>query len=458
MSAPKGGSPTTVIQRITSFFQDIIPLPNTLGDAWQGGDASEAVREGNLSSQTAGASVRIAFRNLAPVPLLLCWISENGDLHHFYNLNPSTSTSIMDGAASPTIIMEGDHIEHSCGGHSFCLAYLPRDQRKEAQRLKSLPDVSAVVAGYRPFRNCKPNQIHLVTIEQKHRSENTNDDKDCCGGPLISRLRNRRGKFTFVQDQDTVDADSEDSEWIVDAKLAKIDPTPWDTSTKVYELRMLGSWPVYAEPNWFNGDTRLEKRLANDLREASKVLPTHAVEYLRRNCPIWVNSCIKYGPKACPIKGRGCCYHPDKQWLIENGLSERKHKCIEINDGPGYKDNVEMWGPGGLLVHELCHAYHHRMLPDGYNNKEILSCYKQAMKEKLYEKVKVHGPQGPEAKAYACSNDKEYFAELSTAFLGCKDGSKEYNKWYPFNREQLRDHDPRAYKLLSRLWREDLLQ
>jgi hypothetical protein len=93
------------------------------------------------------------------------------------------------------------------------------------------------------------------------------------------------------------------------------------------------------------------------------------------------------------------------------------------------------------------------MLRDGYKNKEIEECYNSAMKEGLYESVKVHGPQGPLAKAYACSNCMEYFAELSTAFLGGVDKNEEFNKWYPFNRQQIKEHDPRAYKLLSRVWK-----
>jgi hypothetical protein len=139
--------------------------------------------------------------------------------------------------------------------------------------------------------------------------------------------------------------------------------------------------------------------------------------------------------------------------LVENGLCADKHKCIEINDGPGYTKHIDLWGPGGLMVHELSHAYHHRMLLDGYENKDIEECYNAAMREGLYDCVKVRGSQGPEAKAYACTNCMEYFAELSTAFLGGTDKEKEFNKWFPFNRYQLKEHDPRAYKLLSRLWK-----
>jgi hypothetical protein len=52
-------------------------------------------------------------------------------------------------------------------------------------------------------------------------------------------------------------------------------------------------------------------------------------------------------------------------------------------------------------------------------NQEIHECYYEAaMKEKLHACVEGHGPQGPTAKAYACANEMEYWAELSTAFLG----------------------------------------
>jgi hypothetical protein len=71
----------------------------------------------------------------------------------------------------------------------------------------------------------------------------------------------------------------------------------------------------------------------------------------------------------------------------------------------------------------------------------------------LYNCVQVHGPQGPECKAHACTNPMEYFAELSVAFLGGLDDTLEHNKWFPFNIiSQLREHDPRAFDLLCRMW------
>jgi hypothetical protein len=58
------------------------------------------------------------------------------------------------------------------------------------------------------------------------------------------------------------------------------------------------------------------------------------------------------------------------------------------------------------------------MVPGGYANPEIEKCYEMAMRDGLYNCVEVHaGTQGPKARAYACENAMEYFAELSVAFL-----------------------------------------
>ena len=45
--------------------------------------------------------------------------------------------------------------------------------------------------------------------------------------------------------------------------------------------------------------------------------------------------------------------------------------------------------------------------------------YTQAMSKGLYHAVNVHGPQGRQgtAKAYACTNCMEFFAEISTAYM-----------------------------------------
>lgn len=83
------------------------------------------------------------------------------------------------------------------------------------------------------------------------------------------------------------------------------------------------------------------------------------------------------------------------------------------------------------------------------------------MKTKLYDCVTVHGPQGVRAdgsrataKAYACTNCMEFFAELSVAYHYCLDDRAEYNKWFPHNRCQLLAHDPASFAVLDKVWKQ----
>lgn len=399
--APPGGSHFG--ERLFSFLQKIIVPSKPLGDLWEGSGASNAHRKGDLRTSQNGKPLRIAFRNLSPVPLLLCWIADNGELRHFYELSPSLSSSVIDDSKNEVQVSLGDHIEHTVGGHAFCFAYVPEDQIEEVRKSKSLKDNSKfIVGGYRAFEKCEANSIHLVSIRRRAVEES------CCQPGFL-----RKRKLTKVESSDqSEESPLSEEDWLVQAKLAEVEPTPYDTTKKFYERKLLGGWPCYLEPDWNNGDKNLEKQLAQDLENAAKFLPDHARNYLQTNCPIWVNKSIQYGPQVCPVRARGCCYHPGKEWLRENGLCEDKHLCVEINCAPSYTNDLSLWGPGGVMLHELSHAFHHRMLPGGYGNKEIKECYKSAMKEGLYDCVRVHGAQGPETKAYACSNCMEYFAEL----------------------------------------------
>lgn len=89
-----------------------------------------------------------------------------------------------------------------------------------------------------------------------------------------------------------------------------------------------------------------------------------------------------------------------------------------------------------------------------------MQAYNTAMKARLYDCVRVHGPQGLAAdgvtpitaKAYACTNCMEFFAELSVAYHWGLDEATEYNKWFPFNRAQLLLHDPATTKVLQAEW------
>ena len=512
-------SSSSFFKPMTSFFQEhtgIILSRPVIGDIWQAEEAADAfddgkirslsfglldkddgeeedvkykddddndddnaVDEDNSSSSSSSSSngnemLGILFRNDSPVnTLLLCWVSENGDLHHFYRLPPST-TAVKDD----TIIDIGNgHMEYTNHGDAFCVAYVENEEDiKKIQKSKSLFGHDnkvpvTVIAGYRSFARSSSSsgkdrdrqQFQMVTISHRQPLRRSLRPPRWCLG------KRRKAPHKDSDDDDDDDDDDNDGNgcdgerlldpkgWSLTARCVRFDSTPIDTTTKIYDDRLISGWPCRVEPTCFDDGKISEQKLERDIAAAAILLPPHARKYLKSHCKIWVNKSLSWGPKSCPVKGRGCCYHPSKEWLLQNGLCGDKHKCVEINDAPFYRTDCDLWGVGGVMLHELSHAYHHGMLQDGYSNKEIQHCYDLAMKEGLYDCVRVHGSQGPEAEAYACTNSMEYFAELSTAFLGgTDDGKTEYNKWFPFNRKELAKHDPRAHALLSRLWKVDV--
>jgi hypothetical protein len=130
---------------------------------------------------------------------------------------------------------------------------------------------------------------------------------------------------------------------------------------------------------------------------------------------------------------------------------------IEIYSASDYLETRRLWGTGGLLLHELSHAFHNKHCPQGFACPEILEAFNKAMRDRKYESVcyRTFAPnrktpsacQGakpdparerdkPEmtlsqhlppqdaralcrrtAKHYACADCMEFFAELSVAYL-----------------------------------------
>jgi len=115
-------------------------------------------------------------------------------------------------------------------------------------------------------------------------------------------------------------------------------------------------------------------------------------------------------------------------------------KCIEITNVSIFPfENRRM---PYLLLHELAHAYHDRVL--GFDQPEIRRAFQHAENSGSYDKVKrFNGKSIVIDKAYAMSNHKEYFAELSEAYFG-------KNDFFPFNRDELKAHDPTGFKVLKK--------
>jgi hypothetical protein len=395
-----------------------------------------------------GDDVKICFRNLGTEDLVVCWVDEKGRPHHFYALEP---TSVLPG----TDVTSDDAIEHSHAGHAFVVASASSQRDTESIRKSKRLAGANLVGGVRP-----KDGADFVLVEIHPRPE-PNVGGGCCGAFL------RRGKANSSNNNKKKDSrnnggssaagfdDGADiagaAEYDMVVQRGTVDPTPLDTTGKRYVETTLGGWPVRLDAKLKKGDRRL-RPLEKDLKALGQRLPPAARDLLRESTPLWINDTYWYGPKACPIQAKACCFHPHVEWLRENGCNPKKAECVEVYDLDDYNDSRYHWLAGGVMLHEYSHAYHFKFLDGGYDNAQIEACYAAAMQERLYDRVGVHGAQGPTARAYASKDPMEYFAELSTAFLGGIDPNQEYNKWFPYNRKQVAEHDPNAYEMLKDVW------
>jgi arylsulfatase A-like enzyme len=221
------------------------------------------------------------------------------------------------------------------------------------------------------------------------------------------------------------------------------------------ELRASGD-PRYAEPNhttfkvsgWTihlhdqlvadssRATNRMLELLHGQLQRVVDVIPEPALTHLRE-IPIWINP---------PYEGkRGTAeYHPDVGWLKKNDRNPAMGRAIEITNVSNFPfENRRM---PYVLLHELAHGFHDRILQNGYANSEIRTAYERARDSGSYDEVaRFTGIKTIKDKAYGMSNPMEYFAESTEAYFG-------RNDFFPFTRPELKQHDPWMHDLVQKLW------
>jgi len=134
-------------------------------------------------------------------------------------------------------------------------------------------------------------------------------------------------------------------------------------------------------------------------------------------------------------------YHPEADWLRENGYSTDLVKCVHI---PVVGDLVTARNINQqpmVLLHELAHAYHDQVL--GFEEPRILKAYEAY-------KRSGHGDQallydGTRTKHYGLTDQKEFFAEMTEAYFGMDD-------FFPFNRAELMTAEPEIFELMQAIW------
>ncbi|NRB43605.1 MAG: hypothetical protein HRU47_02250 [Verrucomicrobiales bacterium] len=211
-----------------------------------------------------------------------------------------------------------------------------------------------------------------------------------------------------------------------------------------YEKIQVMGWNLYIEKS-ISKDKALNDVILKEVREGIKrfikIVPPDAIKFLQ-TIPIWASNEPTYPMRK---NERGVIpFHRDKTWLRDHDLNPHMAPGVHIiNPRAALLDHkIFEWGPMTML-HELAHAYHNVKL--GLSNPDIRSAYGSAMARGLYLKVPDRKFKNKKVKAYAASNKEEYFAEVTEAYFG-------KNDWFPHNRKELKEYDPKAYLMVEKVW------
>lgn len=186
------------------------------------------------------------------------------------------------------------------------------------------------------------------------------------------------------------------------------------------------------------GTEKALRLLRVQLQEIVRVVPSPALARLRE-VTLW------FSPEYSGVRPTAE-YHPGIDWLRENGRNEAMVKGVEFTNVRKFESETKRMP--NFTLHELAHAYHDRVLADGFQNSEVKAAFNRAKSSGSYDKVERWfgdgRPNAPE-RAYALSNPMEFFAESTEAFFS-------RNDFFPFTRDELKRHDPETDRLLYRLW------
>ena len=218
------------------------------------------------------------------------------------------------------------------------------------------------------------------------------------------------------------------------------DPKPSKDFTPRFDpvAQDIEGWTVWVEPMLLPGGEQEEeggralKMLANHLQRVAILVPEPALAKLR-TCEIWLE--YKH-PELGNMQ-----YHPDEEWLMENGYDKRLAKKVHITHTGELLSRQEMLKHPAVILHELAHAYHDQVL--SFDHAGILGAYEAAMEKGNYEEVLLY--DGRTVEHYATTNQMEYFAEATEAYF-------YRNDFFPFVAAELQIHDPRIFQVLQEVW------
>lgn len=206
-----------------------------------------------------------------------------------------------------------------------------------------------------------------------------------------------------------------------------------------YEVSNLEGWTVYTSRALLEKEASLTaeaiKLLRGQLEEIVKLVPAAAVTELRK-VPLYLSP-------EYPGVGPRAEYHPDAGWLKDNGRNTDMAKAVEFTNVRTFE--AELRRMPNFALHELAHAFHDRFL--SFEEPRITHAFVRAEASGKYNSVDRKDSEGRVSKdqAYAMTNHKEFFAELTESFFVSND-------FYPFDSKELKAFDPESWAVIKEVW------
>ncbi|MCV6622155.1 MAG: hypothetical protein OIF51_10445 [Cellvibrionaceae bacterium] len=129
------------------------------------------------------------------------------------------------------------------------------------------------------------------------------------------------------------------------------------------------------------------------------------------------------------------------QWYFRKGnsVSPRFNDSVVVRSAKDYVKYTDLKA-AQFAVHELSHAYYNYHWKQLY--RPVKKAFRNATMKRLYENVKHQNGQVIE-KAYARTNQREYFADLAKAYFVT-------SRYFPFNAHDLSVYDPEGYEMIRK--------
>lgn len=204
-------------------------------------------------------------------------------------------------------------------------------------------------------------------------------------------------------------------------------------------VKDIEGWTVFVDPKMLEGEHAEEggralKMLAGHLQRIAILMPEDRLDKMR-TLELW----IEYDHPEINVEPGP--YHPGVAWLTERGYDPRLAKKVHITRAASLLERHQLVKHPAVILHELAHSYHDQIL--GFDDPRIKAAYDKAMEAGLYDKVLLYN--GKLVRAYAATDEKEYFAEGTEAYF-------YRNDFYPFVKAELKQHDPVLYDLMVEIW------